>query len=116
MLKPTARTVRRLSWTQLAARTRKLPTSFWRRAQMLMKDALEDSGFTWPSPLMQVVLWSQNELIKCLLVKGADVNAADFHGSTVLMRAVEADNLEAAKLLLAGGADINRRNKDGFTA
>ena len=45
------------------------------------------------------------ELVKLLLANGANVNAANAHGWTVLHRAAENGRLEVVKLLLASKAD-----------
>jgi ankyrin repeat protein len=56
-----------------------------------------------------------------LLEAGADANAADNYGTTVLMHAVHAANQEAAliknvRALIRAGAQVNARNKLGQTA
>jgi ankyrin repeat protein len=54
--------------------------------------------------------------IRNLLDSGADTNAKDKYGWTVLMRAVESRRFEAVKLLLDRGADVNLRTECGITA
>lgn len=55
------------------------------------------------------------EMIKVLLAQGADINARDYDGSTVLMKAAMADYLDIVKYLASQGADIFARNR-GRTA
>lgn len=52
--------------------------------------------------------------VRRLLAQGADINAADESGTTVLMHA--AGRWGPIKLLLDYGADINAANKEGYTA
>lgn len=53
--------------------------------------------------------------IKELVRAGADVNAMDCTGSTVLHYALEYGNQEAARFLVKKGADYNRANNKGIT-
>jgi ankyrin repeat protein len=57
-------------------------------------------------------------LVKSLIEQGADVNAQDSAGRTVLMLAAALDTLpvETVKTLLAHGADLNAKAADGKTA
>ena len=61
-----------------------------------------------------------NEIIKTLIDKGADVNARDanakYPDTTALMEAVISDNIEIVKILLDKGANINLQAKYGDTA
>ena len=50
-----------------------------------------------------------------LLSHGADVNACDHEGSSVLAFAVQANHCRSAKYLLDHGADIDRPDKSGLT-
>jgi ankyrin repeat protein len=54
-------------------------------------------------------------VIKCLMERGADVNAKYKNGMTPLMMASDNGSVEMVALLVAGGADLNARNKDGWT-
>lgn len=56
------------------------------------------------------------EEVKTLLEEGADVNAKDEDGFTVLMYAALSGNLQLVKHLVNRGADVNARDKDGKTA
>ena len=55
------------------------------------------------------------EYIAPLLSYGADVNACDHEGSSVLAFAVQADHCQSAKYLLDRGADIDRPDNSGLT-
>ena len=70
------------------------------------------------SPLHYAVSSSQNDIVKLLISKGADVNFMDMSGKysrgfTPLIIAVRNNNVEGVRMLLANGADINA--KDGNT-
>jgi ankyrin repeat protein len=67
-------------------------------------------GFT---PLIIAIGHRQVNSIKLLIEKGADVNAKDDHGNTVLMAASQAETI---KLLIEKGADVNAKDEDGVTA
>jgi ankyrin repeat protein len=55
------------------------------------------------------------EILKLLIEKGADVNAATTLGFTALMRAVEMSTREIVQSLLDRGAAVNARDKQGNT-
>jgi ankyrin repeat protein len=55
------------------------------------------------------------DVVKALIVLGADVNAKSYYGDTPLMEAVENNNLEEVRLLLDKGADVTAR-PNGRTA
>jgi ankyrin repeat protein len=56
----------------------------------------------------------RTEVVRLLLAAGADVNARDKQGDTVLMLC--RDDVEQVELLLKAGADPNARNLEGETA
>jgi ankyrin repeat protein len=51
-----------------------------------------------------------------LIAAGADVNARDSYGATVLMNAAHAGNVEMVKALIAAGADVNATDELGWNA
>ena len=51
-----------------------------------------------------------------LLQAGADVNARDEEGATLLMLAAYAGNLAMVKLLIEAGADVNAKDARGWSA
>ena len=75
----------------------------------------KDHGTT---PLMGVLQCGVEltELAELLIKKGADVNAKDNFGNTVLMRPAIRNYTKTAELLIKYGADINAKNNCGFTA
>ena len=54
--------------------------------------------------------------VRRLLAAGADVNARDEAGSTLLMLAAHAGDLAMVRLLLGSGADVNASDERGWTA
>lgn len=54
-------------------------------------------------------------LVRALIAKGADPNAADHDGGTALHWAVAGGSFEVVRLLLEAGADPVRADKDGMT-
>ncbi len=51
-----------------------------------------------------------------LLQAGADVNARDEEGATLLMQAAYAGNLEMVRVLIKAGADVNAKDERGWSA
>ncbi|MCL5277841.1 MAG: ankyrin repeat domain-containing protein [Deltaproteobacteria bacterium] len=54
--------------------------------------------------------------VKFIIGKGANVNAKDDDGKTVLMFAVEMSSVDLIKFLIEKKADVNAKNNDGNTA
>lgn len=54
--------------------------------------------------------------VRLLLAKGADANARDNHGKSVLAIAAQVGNTEVVRMLLAKGADVGSKDQDGYTA
>ncbi|MCD6045419.1 MAG: ankyrin repeat protein 26-like isoform [Gammaproteobacteria bacterium] len=61
------------------------------------------------------VSYNQQECIRLLLRKNADVNAADREGDTPLHLAVLGGNPNIVTLLLKGGANVKPENRNGET-
>lgn len=55
-------------------------------------------------------------VVKLLLKSGADVDAPDARGVTVLMAVASSDNIEVAEILLDAGAKVNARDGSGHSA
>jgi ankyrin repeat protein len=51
-----------------------------------------------------------------MLHAGADPNARDSYGNTMLMMAAAGNELEVVRFLLSAGADVRRKNKIGINA
>lgn len=54
--------------------------------------------------------------VSLLLNAGADINAQDEKGDTILMKAVQRGDTNLVKFLLANKADVNLKNKNGIDA
>ncbi len=68
-----------------------------------------------PSPLITAAKNGDKELIRSLLQKKADPNAADNDGSTALLWAAYHDDVESADLLIKAGAKVNAATDLGAT-
>lgn len=64
------------------------------------------------TPLMWAADAGRHELLRELLDRGAEIDAADYRGWTALFYAVANQDLEAVRLLVEAGADICRRVAD----
>src|SRR5262249_50191326 len=53
--------------------------------------------------------------LKALLDEGADTNAADEAGDTIMMKAVPEGHINVLQLALSRGANVNAKNKEGRT-
>lgn len=63
--------------------------------------------------LIKAVKLANFQAVKRLIDDGADVNAVNRNGNTILWTAVSDDQVAIAKLLLSYGADVNQQNQDG---
>ncbi len=66
--------------------------------------------------LMNAAILDKGEVIKCLLDRGAKIEAKDDNGNTALMLAAYNGKVDAIKILLDRGADIDAMNNVGETA
>jgi ankyrin repeat protein len=68
--------------------------------------------------LVTLARWGDVDAVRLLLDHGADVNARDADGRTVLMLASNSDtlSLDVVRMLIARGADVNAQTPSGDTA
>lgn len=66
-----------------------------------------DKHFDYATPLIVASFEGQNEIIGLLIDAGADINAYDIWGNTVLTVAMKAGHVETVKLLIKKGVDVN---------
>lgn len=76
---------------------------------------LESAGVHQRTPLIDACACSCYDIAKYLVDAGANVNAADSHGTTALMLAAY-NSLEMVAYLVEHGANVNARTKTGQTA
>lgn len=57
----------------------------------------------------------QKEMVERILAEGADVNARNKDGFTLLHVAASQGHRDVVELLLAKGADLNAKDNNGFT-
>ncbi|HEY1343320.1 MAG TPA: ankyrin repeat domain-containing protein, partial [Bryobacteraceae bacterium] len=69
-----------------------------------------------PDALLQAIRNNDLNYLRAELRKGANVNARDRRGSTLLMHAAIAGSPEGLKLLLDAGAEVNAKNSFDETA
>lgn len=68
------------------------------------------------TPLMYAVGSSQDAgLVEYLIQNGADINAKDNYGNSVLMCACAVENARIVELLVSNGAKVDTRNREGST-
>lgn len=87
--------------------------SVWRHDPKLVADIAAEDSYR---RLDESIRWGDDAKVEQLLAHGADVNAKDSLGDTVLSRAVLSGRKELVELLLAHGADVNARVFLGSTA
>ena len=76
-------------------------------------DVSDEGGWT---ALHRATAFNQTDVIKRLLLEGADVNRQTrFFKNTPLHMAAENNSTEAVRFLLDNGADINLKNDDNKT-
>ena len=86
---------------------------------LIMKFFL-DHGANWDTerffPLGEASRRGHQEIVKFLLVQGADVNGRDKNGKSALLKASEGRHIAVASLLIQSGADVNIHSNDANTA
>ncbi len=73
-------------------------------------------GYRGVTVLHYAVFINDQERVKLLIEKGADVNAKDIDSTTLLMAATDNNNMEITKLLVENGADVNAKDRSGDIA
>jgi ankyrin repeat protein len=68
------------------------------------------------SDLADAVMRRDAAVVRALMQKKADVNAAQNDGTTALLWAVRYDDLDTADMLIRAGAKVSAANRDGATA
>lgn len=68
------------------------------------------------APLLNAILCHDIDAVAASLAGGADPNAIDTNGMTMLMYAAYTNSVESARLLLDHGANVNAATPDGTTA
>ena len=66
--------------------------------------------------LLNAVVNGNVETAKCLIEKGAEVNAKDNDGWTPLIMAARSGHIETAKFFVDNGAEVNAKDNDGWTS
>ena len=74
------------------------------------------AGDYQPTTLLEAVLLGNRAAVDHFVTLGADVNAIEDDGTTLLMRAVHGRFTDIAKQLIAAGADVSAHNRYGVTA
>jgi len=74
-----------------------------------------DRGTVQDSALHVAVQLGNEEVVRILLVAGADTEARDLDETTPLLHAAERGDVAVIKLLLGAGADVTARNRGGGT-
>ncbi len=69
-----------------------------------------------PTPLHSAVMYNQVDIVKLLIVEGADVNAKTEKEVTPLMYAAFGGSMELVELLIGEGADVNAEDSGQKTA
>jgi ankyrin repeat protein len=92
------------------------PRRHWKKVgQVLAVVAISSTAWAEPSPLITAARNADAALVRALLQKKADVNAAEGDGATALHWASYHDSGEVADLLLRAGANVNAANDLGAT-
>ena len=110
--RPTAPTPKSLRPT-----TRRVPTSL-RRTRWSPRRSSRAGSPTAPiltQELSNAIVANDQDRVKFLVEKGADVNTVDNQGGTPLTNAARQRHDKMVELLIKLGADVNKPNNDGMT-
>jgi ankyrin repeat protein len=88
-----------------------------KRVQELITDGMDLSKNTWPdwTPLHDAAACGHEDIVKLLIVKGAEVDPKDKWNRTPLILALSCGHENLAKLLINKGADVNATDIYGCT-
>jgi ankyrin repeat protein len=82
-------------------------------ARSLARTGVNFANAGGETPLMYASLYSNAEMVRFLLARGADPNAKSATGTTALMLAT--GDIEKVRVLIAKGADVNAKSVTGRT-
>lgn len=85
------------------------------REFLFSKNAIDDIGIQGKTPLMQSLIFNQEDLALELINKGANFKLVDDRGLSAAHYASANDRMKALELLKEKGADFNLKSKEGFT-
>ena len=75
--------------------------------------SIDEHNYHGKTALIEAVQDQNEELVKLLLVNGANIHKSDNSGDTPLILAIKNHNQELIDLLVNNGADINTQDKWG---
>lgn len=90
--------------------------AIWLKCGLRVNQKIGDMRLTPLMVLMQMPADERVRRLSYLIVSGADIQAANALGTTVLMHAVIAEDVGSVKVLLKAGARVNAQDKLGCTA
>lgn len=67
------------------------------------------------TPLMGAAQKGEDSIVKMLLDKGADINANDFRGDSVLIYAIRGEDIDTIKILINNGAEFGDKEQQKLT-
>ncbi|XP_069670283.1 uncharacterized protein [Periplaneta americana] len=78
---------------------------------IIIKERLETKDSNYRTPLSWAAHKGDQEMVRLLVEKGADVNSGDMLEQTPLHYAIRGRNINVVKLLIQSGANVNACNK-----
>jgi len=79
-------------------------------------DPAQSAGEFRPATILDAVLVGNRDAVEQFIAQGANVNAAEPDGTTLLMRAIHGGFPEIAKDLVDAGADVSATNRYGVSS
>ncbi|KXX79231.1 Ankyrin-1 [Madurella mycetomatis] len=80
---------------------------------ILFQTQQDPIGYPKETALYAAAEWGLGEAVDALLEAGADMNALDGHGQTLVARAAREGKADAVSCLIEKGADVNKADKFG---